>query len=141
MRKYILARYRQRRADALTYLGNKCSQCDSKIRLEFDHIDPREKKFEIAKMWSVAKEDFWEEVRKCQLLCKKCHQKKTLKDLGQQDARKTHGTLSSYRYCKCELCRKVKSDYMKIYKRTHKRILKNGKRIWADSSTVTASSF
>ena len=28
---------------------------------------------------------------------------------------KAHGTLSMYRYCKCELCCKAKSDYMKNY--------------------------
>lgn len=34
-----------------------------------------------------------------------------------------HGTLSMYRYCKCDLCRKAKSDHMKAY--NEKRKTKN----------------
>ena len=28
-----------------------------------------------------------------------------------------HGSLTEYRYCKCELCKKAKSDYMREYKK------------------------
>lgn len=50
-----------------------------------------------------------------QLLCRSCHEAKTLVDRGQESAKESHGTLSSYKYCKCNLCKKAKADYMSRY--------------------------
>tara|TARA_B100001113_G_C20646390_1_gene421485 strand:- start:36 stop:539 length:504 start_codon:yes stop_codon:yes gene_type:complete len=56
-------------------LGNKCVKCGSTENLEFDHIDPKTKCF------NVNPQDSWEktlpELYKCQLLCKPCHTEKT----------------------------------------------------------------
>ncbi len=56
-------------------LGNKCVKCGTTKNLQFDHIDPKTKCF------NVNPQDSWEktlpELYKCQLLCKLCHLEKT----------------------------------------------------------------
>lgn len=119
MNNYMKERWQKRRQKAIEHLGGKCN-CGSNDNLQFDHIDPLTKVASIAKMSSMSEDKFWVEVNKCQLLCLKCHQAKTLLDLNQQNAKIIHGTLSSYRYCKCDLCKKAKSDYMKEYNKKKK---------------------
>ena len=59
-------------------LGNKCVKCGATENLQFDHIDPKTKCF------NVNPQDSWEktlpELYKCQLLCPPCHLKKTMTD-------------------------------------------------------------
>jgi 5-methylcytosine-specific restriction endonuclease McrA len=117
MKEYMLKRYHERREKAIEKLGGKCSKCRSTDGLQFDHVDRTTKKFTIGTLSSINEQDFWKEVDKCQLLCDTCHQAKTLVDLGRVSAKGTHGTLSSYRYCKCDECKAVKAAYMKSYKR------------------------
>ena len=62
-------------------LGGKCVECGCTETLEFDHIDPSTKSFNIAAGYSKPKEVLLEEVAKCQLLCNKCHIEKSKKDL------------------------------------------------------------
>lgn len=108
------ARYHRRRAEFIALLGGKCSKCGRKDALEFDHIDRFSKTFNVAKaIGTWAHERVLTEIKKCQLLCSDCHRSKTLDDLGRKSARGTHGTLSSYRYCRCGECRKAKSDWQK----------------------------
>jgi 5-methylcytosine-specific restriction endonuclease McrA len=114
MRDYMLRRYHRRRNAAIKFLGGKCA-CGETEGLQFDHKDRRKKSFTIAKLWGVSESRFWVEIAKCQLLCDDCHEKKTLADLGQVSAKTTHGTLSSYRYCKCAVCREAKAEYMRNY--------------------------
>lgn len=121
MRKYLLERFHKRMAEVKEHLGGKCCKCGSTEDLEIDHIDRTQKSFTVAKGWSYNKELFWAEVAKCQLLCQKCHNIKTAADLGQTPARGTHGTLSAYRYCKCDLCKKVHTDYCREWKRNRKK--------------------
>lgn len=117
MRVYMAERYARRKAAALKQLGGKCAKCPSTEALQFDHIDPAEKGWTITKFLAGASEArLQEELKKCQLLCGGCHQEKTLKDLGQENAKEVHGTLSSYRYCKCELCRKAKREANRQYR-------------------------
>jgi len=61
-------------------MGGKCVECVCTETLEFDHIDPSTKSFNIAAGYSKPKEDLLAEVAKCQLLCNKCHIEKTKKD-------------------------------------------------------------
>jgi hypothetical protein len=61
-------------------LGGKCVECGCTESLEFDHIDPSTKSFNIAAGYTKPKEVLLEEVAKCQLLCNKCHIEKTKKD-------------------------------------------------------------
>jgi hypothetical protein len=116
MRQYMLERYHNRMAQAYELLGGKYIVCGSFEKLEIDHIRRDTKSFTIGKLWSVSDIKFKAELAKCQLLCNKHHNVKTLSDLGQKNARRNHGTLSSYRYCRCNLCRKAKSDWNRAYK-------------------------
>ena len=61
-------------------LGGKCTECGCTETLEFDHIDPSTKSFNIAAGYTKPKEVLLAEVAKCQLLCNKCHIEKTKKD-------------------------------------------------------------
>jgi len=107
----MLNRYRERRTKAIVMLGGKCVGCGATKDLEFDHIDPKDKLFTIAKLWSCSEDIFLKEIYKCELKCKECHNKK------HHTAKGTHGTLSAYRYCKCDLCREARNKYMREYKR------------------------
>lgn len=121
MKIYMKNRYHKRKDIAKKLLGGKCVICGETKNLEFDHIDRTKKSFSISKGWSTSEKKFVKEVNKCQLLCQKHHIEKTIKDLGFKKAKGTHGTLSSYRYCKCDLCKKVHSEYMKNYKRKSRK--------------------
>lgn len=114
MRNHLKKKYHQRITEAKETLGNQCKLCGSQEDLEFDHINP-ESKIDCLTTLTGSKDKFYEELEKCQLLCKECHKVKTLNDKDQQSAKLIHGTLSSYRYCKCELCKKAKSDHSKRY--------------------------
>jgi hypothetical protein len=62
-------------------LGGKCVECGCTETLEFDHIDPSTKSFNISAGYHKPKEVLEEELAKCQLLCNKCHIEKSKKDL------------------------------------------------------------
>lgn len=110
MRVLMKRRYAERRAQAIEFLGGQCARCGSTTGLELDHKDPATKEISLFKTWHQS-ERFWAEVRKCQLLCRPCHEAKTITDLGFKRAKGEHGTISSYRYCHCESCRKAKREY------------------------------
>ena len=59
-------------------LGGKCVGCGTSKNLQFDHIDRTKKSFCIGKSLASKLEKLIEEANKCQLLCEKCHQYKTL---------------------------------------------------------------
>ena len=120
MAEHMLRRYHQRRGEALERLGGKCVACGTPEELEIDHIDPAQKSFGISKFWSVSKLKFDKELSKCQLLCKSCHEEKSSNEHGKKRAKGTHGTLSSYKYCKCPECKAAKAAYMKGYKKNRK---------------------
>jgi len=105
MKEYI-AEYRNRIIqEAKQYLGNKCNVCGSEQDLEFDHIDPAVKSFTLARNWTRAKADTLAELHKCQLLCAKCHLKKTI---AENTIKSECGTTSNYaKGCRCEKCRKA----------------------------------
>lgn len=58
--------------------GGRCISCGSVDSLVFDHIDPTTKKFEISS--GLLRLDLEDELRKCQLLCRSCHGRKTVAD-------------------------------------------------------------
>ena len=124
MREYHLKRYYRLKSEAHASLGGKCINCESTDDLQMDHIDRHNKSFSASKMLSFSLKAFWEEIKKCQLLCKKCHRVKTTIESGKRMAKGNHGTLSCYRYCKCNLCKKAKADwsreYMKKYRQKEK---------------------
>ena len=116
MRIYMGERYRRIRAEILVKLGSKCAICGSTERLEIDHIDPSKKTMRTERITFVGQERRDRELENCQLLCDKHHNEKSVKEKGQTMAQGTHGTLSSVRYCKCDLCKAVKSEYNRQWK-------------------------
>lgn len=119
MREYMLKRYHTKRGECIQRLGGQCNNCGSKERLELDHSDFRSKELEMADVMLWAKERLEAELAKCQVLCEKCHQEKSIGEKGHEVVKGTdrHGTLSMYRYCKCDLCRAAKAEYSRNYKK------------------------
>jgi hypothetical protein len=111
MRTYLLARYYQRRSEAIETLGGRCSVCGSTEELEIDHIDPSLKSFDISKLWSVSKKRFLAELEKCQALCKLHHIEKTRREQSVDHG----GGVSGKKNCKCPPCRDKKAAYMVEY--------------------------
>lgn len=95
-------------------------KCGSFLDLEIDHIDPTEKISH--KIWSWKESRRKEELRKCQVLCKKCHKQKTIKYI--EDNRK-HGTSTMYSNfkCRCDLCKEYKRVIARNYKKKHSPVV------------------
>ena len=101
-RVYIKAHKHRRRAQLIELLGGYCVRCGSTERLEFDHIDPTTKSFELGSDWTRAWDDLVAEARKCQLLCRPCHVAKGAEDRPEP----AHGTYRyQYHRCRCSTCR------------------------------------
>ena|ERR1700690_2656138 len=123
MRVYMLERYYALKLKYINQLGGKCAQCPETdpAKLQFDHRDPKTKLFGIcAHLINRSATAIERELKKCQLLCVECHTKKSIREAGRVEARGTHGTLSSYRYCRCDLCRAAKSKSNQEQKRKRK---------------------
>jgi 5-methylcytosine-specific restriction endonuclease McrA len=52
-----------------------CKHCGSWENLELDHVDPSQKESHSVWSWTDIRRDL--ELKKCQPLCRNCHQKKT----------------------------------------------------------------
>lgn len=116
-RAYQLDRYHRRKREAIAFLGGECVECGSAEQLEIDHIDRALKSFNISNLWGIKEEKFYEELRKCQLLCHFHHTEKTRKENSV-----SHGEgLSGKRNCPCVPCKQRKAEYMAIYNRTRSR--------------------
>ena len=77
-RAYRQKRYYETLSESMEKLGGKCVKCGATERLQFDHIYPKDKSFEITrKLLMGDREKFQEELDKCQLLCYDCHLEKT----------------------------------------------------------------
>tara|TARA_B100001094_G_scaffold74448_1_gene70756 strand:- start:241 stop:699 length:459 start_codon:yes stop_codon:yes gene_type:complete len=75
---YLKKRYYETLSECKEKLGGECVKCGVKERLEFDHIQPKNKSFEITrKLLMSDRKKFEEELNKCQLLCYDCHLEKT----------------------------------------------------------------
>lgn len=129
-RKYNQQFRQERMQRAHQLLGGECWECGSMEKLEIDHINPEDKEFEISTRISASEEKFLAELDKCQLLCHDCHMKKTITERGQESAKGKHGTLSSYRYCKCDICKGAYREYQKEYRaqRKSKSLEKNSRK-------------
>jgi len=80
---YDKGRYQILRNRLLALLGGVCVRCGTDQNLEFDHRDPKSKKFTIMAKWNnYTNEELYKEIEKCQLLCKKHHIEKTREDIG-----------------------------------------------------------
>ena len=115
--KYMIKRYHQRRDELVKRLGGKCLWCETKENLQLDHKDKNKKNVEPARLMSLSKIRFEAEIPLLQLLCAKHHGEKTAEENGKKRARGTHGTLSSYRYCKCGECRAANAKSSREYRK------------------------
>lgn len=119
---YMKTRRIKRRTSLKLLLGDQCKNCGENNKLEFDHINPETKSFEINgsfldKPWNL----LIEETRKCQLLCNSCHKLKNKIDNGEAK----HGGLTMYTYhkCRCDLCKTYWNKKTKEYKsKKHSRL-------------------
>ena len=111
-REYKRRRYWRRKAIFIEELGGKCAKCGSAKRLEFDHKHAKSRNFIITvALACMAEKPLRRELRKCQLLCRKCHEAKSIIDAGNKSAFVAHGTLSRQRYCKCRKCQDAKNAW------------------------------
>ena len=80
-----------------------CSECGSREKLVLHHVDKSRKKDH--KIWSWRKDRRERELKKCIVLCDKCHC-----ELHAAEQRKfIHGTATAYRHykCRCDECKKI----------------------------------
>ena len=84
-----------------------CVKCGSTRDLEVDHVDPSQKLDHKVWSWSESRRDT--ELAKCQVLCRKCHLKKTVSVYTPK-----HGTRNMYlkHGCRCVRCRTENSSYI-----------------------------
>jgi 5-methylcytosine-specific restriction endonuclease McrA len=87
-----------------------CVTCGSIDSLEVDHVDPAIKIDHKVWSWSKIRRD--EELKKCQVLCKKCHLEKTKVFIKRP---LIHGTKSGYSHydCRCPDCKNAQKLYQK----------------------------
>lgn len=80
--EYQLSKYARRKKKYKDYLGGECVDCGETDydMLEFDHVDPSTKEFEILRQWSISWEKIKPELDKCVLRCNVCHAKKTIEN-------------------------------------------------------------
>lgn len=77
-----------------------CVECGSTESLHFDHVDPSRKSFDVSKRKSLKSAEYREELRKCQVLCRACHEKKTQREILELRPF-THGTVYGFSKAKC----------------------------------------
>jgi 5-methylcytosine-specific restriction endonuclease McrA len=106
-------RNERRRQMAFNILGRKCVRCGSTENLQFDHKNPEEKTAKLSRFWSAEEHVFIREVLKCQVLCKKCHDKKTKNDVT---INAKHGSASMWQKgCRCKICAEKRVERLTFY--------------------------
>lgn len=121
-REYKKKRYYERLEACKYLLGDCCTRCGEIEGLEFDHIDPYRKVFTITtRIGWTSWSNLMRELSKCQLLCYRCHQEKSLDELGRAE----HGTLGMHRHqkCRCDLCRESYNAYSREWKKRKRACL------------------
>lgn len=120
---YRSQRYLRMKKVYLDYLGGVCSACGSDEELEFDHIIPGSQSFRIGARMHLNKQTVLNELNKCQLLCRRCHLHKSIKERGHNIAE--HGSPGMYNNykCRCERCREAWRLYC-LDRRAKKRLAK-----------------
>lgn len=105
--------YREvRRPRALAYAGDgnpECAWCGASEDLQFDHVDPSQKAFDISRNLTVSNSAVQNELAKCQLLCRRCHEQKT----AAERTGMTHGGWYAWmtRKCACSECESARENF------------------------------
>lgn len=123
MAAYMRNRRALRRSVLLELAGGKCVVCETRENLEFNHIDPTSKSFNLSgaaldKSWARLKE----ELEKCNVMCTQHHHLNTVEQWDSGILRpwndKTgepyvHGTVRMYQEvkCRCFDCKQAKRLY------------------------------
>lgn len=71
-----MQRYEEKARWLVEQKGGGCCLCgyrECTSALEFHHVEPQHKDFQINKRWSMSKENLLKEIDKCVLLCSNCH--------------------------------------------------------------------
>ncbi len=102
-----------RRAKLVALLGGACKVCGTTENLHFDHINKKDKTLDIAHSIDTKEDILLNEIKKCQLLCDKCHRQKTKDSWDYGVPKPQHGTIWYYKKykCRCDDCKKAMSDY------------------------------
>ena len=122
MRDYMAKRYHSKRKALIEELGGKCNSCGSKKDLHIDHKDSKKKTFRAADVHSVSDARVQEEKKNFQLLCGKCHKKKTHEEWDYSTPKPRCGTYWMYRRhgCRCDECKVAYKDKMKEWREMSK---------------------
>ena len=109
---YTKQKRERTKAVLIDALGGCCIECNGVKSLQFDHIFPETKLFEISQRLHYSIVSILDELQKCQLLCEDCHRVKTFDDM-QYILGGTHGVASTYtnRGCRCADCRRAWAAY------------------------------
>lgn len=77
-----LSFYKRRIRRAKLWCGGYCVDCGETNldRLEFDHLNPQEKSYNITRRWSIKWATLRRELMKCVLRCSDCHLDRTIAD-------------------------------------------------------------
>lgn len=111
MREYRQRTSHVKRQRALDFMGGKCQECGSVEHLNFHHIDPLTKLFDIStgvvhRSWQAV----LEELCKCVLICEDCHHK-------EHASQAPCGTAQRYwRGCRCRSCTAANTAHSRAYK-------------------------
>jgi hypothetical protein len=83
-----------------------CAFCGSTRDLEIDHIDAKQKVSHNIWSWSRSRREA--ELAKCRVLCRGCHQARSLEQKAELQPRRPmeHGTRATYDTwgCRCDVC-------------------------------------
>lgn len=109
VRERTTRRHTENRAWAIDFLGGCCKSCGTQEDLEFDHVDPSTKSFNLGShLGRYSLKKLKAELVKCQLLCTACHKVKT----GVAEC----GTRSGYvKGCRCADCTEANRVYYRRY--------------------------
>ena len=123
-RKYFREYHSNRRRKATAILGGKCVACGATSALEFHHIVDAPDKKNVAKLLSVGWAEVLNELKKCVILCHKCHAEESNKRRGNRPLE--HGRYGMYREkkCRCALCRAANAKYSAEHRKKYGRVPK-----------------
>jgi hypothetical protein len=111
------------------FKDKKCVECGSKENLELHHVNPEQKWKH--NFWSYSWIKILEEIKKCIVLCEKCHKLETIKKLQRP---LIHGTQAGYvKGCRCKECSVAHNISTRDWKR-HKRKIKGEMAEWPNAA-------